>query len=233
MKSLIYGAAMVFWAISTTATADQVIQVDGEPYLLSTLTANCQNIQDPAAQIACFASLSKLIEEQAAANPADAERVGQAIGLLQASAQYGDDESGLTITASGCNVRFDYYGNYFHISRRNISSIDLYSAEFDASQVMIEQVTPMQGGQVPMMRATMAPGAVANLRGGLALESSHSGFAPRAPGAPLSDYAAEVVSMLPVQQSATFDFVLVHPQMANANPQIWAAFSELVNVCKG
>ena len=233
MKSLIYGVALTLGIFSTTAAADQVIEVDGEPYLLSTLTANCQSIQEPTAQIACFGALSKLIEAQSGAQETDAEAISHATGLLQASAQFGDEQSGLTITASGCNVRFDYYGNYFHISRRNISSIDVFSAEFDASQILVEQIAPAQGGTVPMLRASMAPGSAAILRGGQALESAHNSFAPRAPGVALGDYAAEVVGQLQGWESATFDFVLIHPEHADATDQIWASFNELVSACRG
>lgn len=234
MKMLMRGIALSLGIMATHAQADQIVSVDGEDYLLSDLTKNCQNITgDPAAQIACFSALSQLIEGAPAETPDNTEAVQAAFEALRTLALYQDDESGLVITGSDCNVQIVYVANYFHISRRNISSVDLFTASFDASKVQFEQTLQIQGGQAPLLRVTLEPGAVGLMGGGVALESGPGSFEARAPGVPLADYANEVVGQLQMREGQTVDFVLIHPQRSNSGPDIWAAFETFVKTCRG
>ena len=234
MKMLMRGLTLKLAMAAAGAQADQIVKVDGEDYLLSDLTKNCQNItDDPSAQIACFASLSQLIAEQGGETGNNDEVVLAAAEALQAAAGYQDEESGLIIRAEGCTIQFIYYGNYFHISRRNISSVDLFAATIDVSKMMLDQTVPVQGSQVPMLRATMAFGSTASVQGGLALESGPGSFASRAPGAPLADFANEVVGLLPASDSQSAEFVLVHPKQTENGAAILTAFQEYVVACQG
>ena len=233
MKLSMQAIALATVLAATGAQAEQMVRVDGEDYKLSDLTANCQSItNDPAAQIACFASLSQLMAEQG--NGADdSGAIAAASGTLMDAAQYQDDESGLLISAEGCELTVVYYGNYFHISRRNISSVDIFAATFDAGQLQLDQTLPVQGSQVPMLRASLTFGSTAKLRGGMAMESGPGSFHARAPGMPLADFAREAIGMLPVSESQTVDFVLVHPQRNAASAEILSAFQGYVNACQG
>lgn len=233
MKMLMCGFAMSLGVLATNAKADQIINVDGEDYFLSHLTENCQSITgDPAAQIACFSALSRLLEEQSGEVQENGEAVIQALDALRAVSQYQDDDSGLSIVGADCNVHIVYFNNYFHISRRNVSSIDLFSAQFDASKFQYDQIVQAQGGQVPLSKGVMADGTNAAMRGGAALESTLDNFEPRSPGTTLDVYANEVVSQLPAREAAAFDFVLVHPQRSQASADIWSAFEDFVNACQ-
>jgi len=66
--------------IASNVMADEVLIVDGEECLLSSLMANCQSItDDPAAQIAYFGAISKRMEEQSASQQPDAKVVAQSL----------------------------------------------------------------------------------------------------------------------------------------------------------
>lgn len=233
MKMLLCGVAMSLGILASNVMANQIVTVDGEDYLLSSLMENCQSITtDPAAQVACFSSISRLLEEQSGAEEESSVSVAQSLDALRTLAQYQDDESGLSIAGADCNIHILYFNNYFHISRRNISEIDLFSAQFDASKLQFDQTVQVQGAQAPLFKGFMAPGANAAVRGGVVLESSQQNFEPRSARTTIGDYANEVVKQLPATESAAFDFVLIHPQRAQASAEIWGAFETFVNACK-
>lgn len=234
MKTLTRSLAIALAGLAGTANAEQIVTIDGETYFLSHLTENCQAItDDPAAQIACFGAISALLEEQPAEETNDPEAINLALDDLRTLASFSDGETGLQINGAGCNIHLMYYANYFHISRRNISELDLFSAEFDASKLQIEKTMQVQGGAAPLFRGVLDDAATAIVRGGAVLDSAGYGFAPRAPSATLDDYASEVVGQLPAAEKQTFDFVLIHPANGGSTPEIWAAFQTYVAACKG
>ncbi len=233
MKTLVCGLAMSLGILASNVMADQILTVDGEDYLLSALMENCQSITDsPEAQMACFGAVSRLLEEQSDAAPETDVSVSETLNALRAVAQYLDEDSGLAISGSDCNVHIVYFNNYFHISRRNISSIDLFSAQFNASKLQFDQTVQVQGAQAPLLKGVMAAGANASVRGGVALESSQLNFSPRSPGTSIDVYANQVVNQLPPSDVQEFDFVLVHPQKSQASAEIWSAFEAFVDVCR-
>jgi hypothetical protein len=232
MKTLLCGLAMSLGISAGAVSAEQTLTVDGTDYPLSTLMANCQNITDaPAVQIACFNNLTRLIAEQSGQEQRAAVPISKALDSLRALAQYQDDETGLTIAGSDCTINIVYFNNYFHISRRNISTIDLFSAQFDASKLQYDQIVRDQGGQAPLSKGAMDAGATALMHGGLALESGQHNFSPRSPGTTLGAYASEVVGELPGKEEQTVEFVLVHPKRAQASAEIWSAFEAFVTAC--
>ena len=72
----------------------------------------------------------------------------------------------------------------------------------------------------------------AKVKGGVALESGAAGFAARAPGMPLADFANEAVNALAATESMAFDFVLVHPKRAQSAGDITTAFQGYINACQ-
>jgi hypothetical protein len=234
MKTLMYGFAMSLAVVASGAQADQVLTVDGEVYFLSALVENCQNItDDPAGQVACFNSISTLMAEQAPQGQADAASVTTSLDALRAAAEYQDDDSGLSIFGSDCSIQIVYFDNYFHISRRNISELDLISAQFDASKLQMDQTGQIPGTQTPLLRGMLQDGAVATTHGAFGLESSLQNFTPRSPRTTLDAYAIEVIAELEPVESQSFDFVLIHPQRGEAAAEIWGAFQDFATVCKG
>lgn len=233
MKMLMCGLALSLAALASTAMADPILNVDGEDYLLSTLLKNCQiGYEDPEAQIACVNAVSQLLEEQNGGGEENNATVGEALDALRAVAQYQDDESGLIITGSFCSVQILYFNNYFHISRRNISSLDLFSAQFNASKLQFDQTVAVQGAQAPLLKGMMEPGATAEMRGGVAMESMANNFEPRSPRTTMDVYATEVASQLPVIEDQDFDFVLIHPERSQEGAEIMGAFEAFVAACK-
>ena len=234
MKMPMCSLAMLLVFLTNSVRADQIIIVDGESYFLSHLTESCQSITgDPAAQIACFSAISRLLDEQDIDLPDKTDDVIPNLDALRAAAEYHDEESGLSIIGSDCNIHVLYFNNYFHVSRRNISEIDLFSAQFDASKLLLDQTVAVQGSQAPLIKGVMSEGENAVTRGGIAIDSLQHGFAPRSPRVPLDTYANEVVDQLPPAAHQTFDFVLVHPKKRDARVNIMNAFETFVNACKG
>ncbi|MEO9825535.1 MAG: hypothetical protein ABJF50_14045 [Paracoccaceae bacterium] len=235
MKTLLIGLLVSLGVTASTAKAEQMLNVDGTVYPLSALMGTCQRItDDPAAQIACFNHITLLLDEQSGgAQQEKTVPVPQALEALRAVAQYQDDESGLLIAGSECRIQIVYFNNYYHISRRNISSLDLFSAQFDASDLEFDQTVKSQGGQAPLSKGVLANGATAVTRGGVELESAQLGFEPRSPRMSLEAYASEVVAQLPAREGQSFEFVLVHPQKSQASPEIWKAFQTFVKACDG
>jgi len=233
MKSLVCGFAISFGLIASSASAELTLNVDGEDYTLSALMENCQALaDDPVAQITCFNDVSQLVEEQTGGEPEPTVSVDEALETLRAAAQYQDEETGLFISGKECRLQILYYANYFHISRRNVSSIDLFSAAFDASQFQIDELSEVRGAQAPLYRGVMASGATGSTRGGLALESAEFGFAAKSARASIAEYAVEVVNQLTSTQGQEFDFVLVHPARASISVDIKNAFETYVKACK-
>ena len=233
MKTFLGCVAMTFGMLAGSAQAEQMITVDGQEFPLSTLMATCQNMTDqPVAQIACFSDLTKLLDEQSGAAQANALSVPDALEALRAVAQYRDEETGLTIAGSDCNIQVVYYGNYFHISRRNISALDLFSARFSAAQLQYDQMSEVRGAQVPLVAVTLDAGAAAAVHGGIGLDSAQQGFEPRSPRTSLDAYALEVINQLPAQEGQSFEFVLVHPQRSGSSAEIWSAFEDFIAACR-
>ena len=233
MKTLIYGLTMSLGVLASGVKAEQMLTVDGTEYPLSALMGTCQSIiDDPAAQIACFNDITRLLDEQAGEDETETVSVSDALDALRTVASYQDDDSGLSITGTDCNVQVVYFNNYFHISRRNISTIDLFNAQFDASKMPFDQVVEIQGGQAPLVKGFMFVGSTAAMSGGVALDSSQLNFAPRSPRTTIEAYANEVVAQLPLREGQSFEFVLVHPQRSQDSVAIWSAFEDFVKACQ-
>ena len=233
MKKLMFSIAAALGLLVSAAHAQQMVMVDGEQYRLSDLMANCQAIvDDPAAQVACFAAISRLMEEQSQSAPEVTVSVTEPLNAFRAVAEYNDAETGLLISGDSCQIRVVYFANYFHISRRNISSIDLFSAEFDLSNIQLDSTTEVPNAQAPLLKVTMAPGATGSMRGGVGLESAQHNFEAKSPRVTLDEYAASVADQLPATEGRTFDFVLFHPNKAQNRTEIWTAFEALADACR-
>ena len=231
MKMLMWGVALSLGALASSAQADQIVTVDGEDYFLSHLMANCQSItDDPEAQIACFGAISQLLEEQSDEVQQSDVSIPEKLEALRTVAQYQDDETGLSIVGADCNVHIVYFNNYFHISRRNISELDLFSASFAASKLSLDQT---RQAQAPFAKGVMETGSNAVIRGGIALDSGRDNFEPRSPRSTLAAYANEVVGQLQPREAQEFDFVLVHPNRSQNSAEIWTAFEAYVDACNG
>ena len=232
-KVLMCSAAIGMGAVASVANAEQTISIDGTAYPLSALMASCQGIvDDPARQVACFNDLSQLIAMQAANAAPNGTSVPEALEALRAAAVYQDDDTGLVIDGTGCELRIVYYGNYFHVSRRNISEIDVVAASFDASKVEADRTIAAAAAGSTIVQGAMADGATASASGGTALDSSQHGFPPKSPRLTIAQYAAEVAGLLPRREGPAFAFVLVHPKRAGAQDEILAAFETYLGACR-
>jgi len=233
MKILIHSLTLSLGFVASIAQAQETVIVDGAEYELSALMENCQKITGaPEAQLACFNSLSQLIEKQNGQSQNNGSSVPAALNALRSTAQYQDSDSGLSIIGSDCRIQIVYYNNYYYLSRRNVSSIDLFSAEFDASKLQYDQTSEVRGAQAPLFKGVLENGSSATTHGGIALESKDYGFEAKSARAAMDAYAIEVVNQLPARQNQTFEFVLVHPQKNGASGDIWSAFEAYVNACK-
>lgn len=233
MKMLMCSLTTTLGLLAASAAAEQTLNVDGKEYTLSALMSGCQKIaNDPAGQIACFSDISRRMELQSAAQKEPVISVPEALQTFQNAAQYLDGETGLVVAGAGCTVQITYFNNYFHLSRRNISSIDLFDAKFDMSKLQYDQTSEVRGAQAPLVKAELEAGADAVVRGGVGLDSAQHNFAPRAPGTSIDGYASEVVAQLPGQPGSAFEFVLVHPQRSQSGGEIWAAFENYAKACK-
>lgn len=184
-------------------------------------------------QLQCFKLLSKAIEEQENNSSDDqAQIVQSSFEALRSVAQHSDDETGLRIFGDACEITVFYYGNFYRVSRRNVSVIDVYYAQFDASKLLLDQVSPVAGASYSRVKGVMENGAAAITAGGAELGSDVFGFAPKAASQSMNEYANLVVKAVPPQQDQTFEFVLVHPKKADAAADVMAAFSEFVQACQ-
>lgn len=237
MKMLMFGAAMALGTLGVSTTdvrAERMVNVDGVEYPLSKLTENCQSMSnDPQAMIDCFNALAAHIEGKPAETQVDTASVGQALETLRNVAQFQNNDTGLSIAGSDCTIEVVYFGNYFHVSRRNVSTLDLFVATFDAASVQYDQISSVSGAQVALSRVAMGAGASATVRGGVALESAQLNFPAKSARLSMADYAREVAAHLPANNAQTFDFVLVHPARQQASADIWNAFKEFVTACQG
>lgn len=233
MRMLMCGLALSLGTMASVAVAETKVTVDGTEYELSALMENCRSMSGaPEAQIACFTELSQLLEKQDGAGQANSTSVPEALDALRAVAQYQDDGSGLSIVGNDCNIRIVYFNNYFHLSRRNVSMIDLYSAQFDVSKLQIDQTSEVRGAQAPLLSGMMEAGAAATTVGGVALESAVQNFEPKSARASIYTYANEVVSQLTASQDQAFDFVLIHPERHKRSAEIWSAFEAFATACR-
>lgn len=234
MKMLMCGVALSIGFVASDVQAEVTVNIDGAEIPVSTLMDNCKNMTgDPAAKVACFNALSEMLNAESEGGGGDNASVTQALDDLRAVAQYQDADSGLSISGSGCDVQFVYFNNYFHISRRNVSTIDLFSAKFDASDLQHDQTTEVRGAQAPLLKGVMGGDVMASMRGGMALDSNEQNFSPKSARTTMDVYANEVVSQLPAREDQAFEFVLVHPQRSQASDDIWNAFEAFVTACKG
>lgn len=229
MKMLKSGLVLSLGIFAGDAMAELTLNVDGENVPVTTLMENCKTSStDPAAQIACFNKISELLGQQSGGSQEAALSVPEALDAWRAVAQFEGSETGLSITGSDCNVQIVYYNNYFHISRRNVSTLDVFSAAFDASNLDFDQVAD---AQAPLVKGLMVNGATAVTHGGVAMESTQHNFAPKSARTSIADYAIEVVAQLPARENADFEFVLVHPQNSQASADIRSAFGAFVKAC--
>ena len=233
MKLLTSCVLLSLGILSAPAYAEVMVTVDGEEIAFSVLMETCKSMTgDAEAKLACFNSLSAHIDNQTDATPEDTELVAQTFENLQAVAQYHSDETGLSITGTDCSVTFSYFANYFHTSRRNVSTIDIFSVEFDASQIQSDQINEIRGGQTPLFSGLMSDNGTAVIRGGAAMDSAEHDFAPKSARMTLDAYADTVLDQLPAKEDQAFEFVLVHPNRSAASADILAAFTDFVAACQ-
>lgn len=232
MKKLIFGLTLALGLSASAAQAGMTVEIDGTEYPLVALMDNCGNASGgDEARLACFSALTKLLKDQNT-DPKVALSITQALEELKAAAQHQDDESGLSIDGNECLVTIVYFNNFFHISRRNVSTIDLFSAKFDASKMQYDQTKQVNGSSMTWSKGLMELGATAVSTGGLALDSKQKGFSPKPANKTLSDYAKSVADELTKKEEQTFDFVLVHPSRKQDSAKIWDAFETFVSACK-
>lgn len=228
MKMLICGVALSIGLVTSGASAAIEAELD-----LTTMMENCRTMTGaPEAQIACFNAVSELLKKQAGEAQEETTSIPEALDALRSAAEVETAETGLTITGADCNIHILYFNNYFHISRRNVSTIDLFSAQFDAADLDYDQSANRAGSQPPLSRGVMASGT-AKVSGGVALDSKQNKFDSKSARASIADYAQEVATQLPARDDQSFDFVLVHPDRLQASNDIWTSFEAYVKACNG
>ena len=233
MMRALFGAAAALVISTSGAQADYTVTIEGTEYPLADLMVNCGRASGGTeTQLKCFNALTQLVQKQSGGAVESDVTVTQALDALRDVAQYRDNTSRLSIAGNDCRVRIMYYDNYFHISRRNVSTIDLFSAQFDASKMQLEQTTQVQGQSLTWSKGLMDLGETAVSQGGPTLASKQSGFSSKSPSASIDEYANSVVGQLPVRQEQTFDFVLVHPKQNGKRAEIWKAFETFVTACR-
>ena len=235
MKQLLSGVVVSLGILSSSVSAEVMVNVDGKEYKLSSLMENCQAMGDnPVAQIACFSAVSELLERQQEEPPAVSNvSVPEALEALRTAAQHEGDDTGLIVQGNNCDIHFLYYANYFRVSRRNVSSIDLFSAKFDASKIDYDRTAEAQRGKDLISRGIMETGTVSTTVGGVAIDSARFNFEPKSARMTIGDYALEVADNLTASESGEFDFVLVHPAKSQSSAEIWDAFKTYSEVCQG
>lgn len=234
MKMLTSSLVLSLGVLTSGVAAEVLVNVDGKEYTLTALMENCQSMGDnPAAQIACFNAVSALLEKQNATPPAAVNSsIPEALNALRDAAQYEDGESGLIVQGNECKAEILYYANYFHVSRRNVSTIDLFRTQFDASKIAFDETIQVSAGQSHMSKGAMQSGAVAATIGGGTIDSAQYNLAPKPGRMSIADYAREVANQLPANESGEFNFVLVHPAKQQSSTEIWTAFKAYVDACQ-
>lgn len=231
MKVLMWGLTFSLAVWAAAVKAEVTLSIDGKEYTLAALMERCQSIGDANSQNSCFNAVSKLLAAQSGGEQQSVATASEALENLRAVAEYQDEDSGLIISGTDCRIQTVYFNNYFHISRRNVSTIDVLRADFDASILQNDRTTRAQGADSPLSQGVMADGATAGFRGGIALESGHNNFGPKSAAESISTYANAVIAQLPASENQTFPFVLVHPKKSQSSADIWRAFDALVEVC--
>ncbi len=232
MRTLIWGLTLSIGVVASDSQAVVKVEVDGKEYTVTELMENCKSMTGaPEAQVACFTALSEMLSAKRGGDQGGGASVPDALNALREVAAYQDSETGLLVSGEDCKVQLTYYGNYFHISRRNVSSIDLYSARFDAGDLQYDTIKA-QGGAGPLSSGVLKDGATAMMSGGVGLDSNQNKFASKSARATLDVYAGEVAGQLPAREDQTVEFVLVHPRRSDASEEIWAAFKTYVGACQ-
>lgn len=230
MKKVLFGTALALFGLITAAHAEYMVKVRGADYPISSLMQSCADANGGSdAQLKCFITLTGLVKEQAGAAQVNLS-AADALDALRKVAQHQDADSGLIIDGAECRIQITYYNNYFHMSRRNVSSIDLVTAEFDAAQVQLDQVQRADAGGVA--KGFLQLGGTAVSKGGAALESADLNFPTKPAQASMQDYVQTVSAQLATRQSDSFDFVLVHPKRSQISNDIWKAFDVFVRACQ-
>jgi|GEM_PF-3342994 len=233
MKLLIYGLTLPLALLASGLVAQETLTIDGKEYTITALTENCQSLSDePQAMAACFTALSQLIERQSGGPQTEVLDVLPALDNLRIAAEVQNDDSGLSILGTGCTIQVVYYANYYHVSRRNVSQLDLYSVEFDVSEIQFDEFDEVRGAQAPLVSGLMIDDTTATTRGNVGLDSSANGFDAKPGRTDVGDYALEIVDQLQADEDQSFDFVLVHPDRRDDSDAIWEAFERFVDACK-
>ena len=240
MKKLAGGFLVSLGIVSSSVSAEIMLNVNGTEYTLTALMENCQSMVDkPEAQIACFGAVSKLVEQQSpeaqsgnAAPTVSAVSTSDALEALRNVAEYQDNQSGLIIQGSECKAQIIYYANYFHVSRRNVSSMDLFSTRFDASEIANDKTVQSSPDQAHMSKGYMRAGSVAEVTGNTTIDSAQYNIAPKPGRMAIADYAVQVVDQLEADENNEFAFVLVHPEKNQSSGEIWNAFDTYVDTCQ-
>lgn len=232
MKTVLIGALIALSAVATTAKAEITLNVRGTDYSLVALMDSCATATGGGdAQLRCFVALTDIVKEQYGAAHSDLT-VTDALFALRQVAEIQTADTGLTIKGDGCQIELQYYNNYYYMSRRNVASIDVISAQFDATAIQLDQTLRSQGNGSLTSVGLMQPGAEAVVRGGVALESVDHGFDVKPAAIPVADYAGTVAQTLDAQQHQSFQFVLVHPERNGQSGAIWEAFDTYVQACQ-
>lgn len=232
MKAPLKYALVLLVGFASAQGAQATIDAKKKAPSVTELMEQCRSDTLSAeAKVQCFTDLADQLRS-GAASPSVTGSVQEALDGLRRVAEYQDNETGLVIAGDSCFIHVLYYGNYFHISRRNVSTIDLVSAKFDASKLQFDQMADVSQANLSWSKGVMDAGATAVFQVGMALESNKHGFDAKQASLSLQEYAGLVVDQLPVQESQNFDFMMVHPAKADARAQIKQAYEELVTACK-
>lgn len=232
MKASLKYALILLAGFASAQGAQATIDATEKAPSVTELMEQCRSEELSAeAKVQCFTDLADQLRNGTAV-PSQAGSVQEALDGLRRVAEYQDKETGLVIAGSSCFIHVLYYGNYFHISRRNVSTIDLLSAKFDASKLQIDQTTDVSQANLSWSKGVMEAGTTAVFQGGTALDSNKQGFDAKQASSSLQEYAGLVVDQLPAQESESFDFMMVHPAKADARAEITKAYEELVSACK-
>jgi len=233
MRLLICSLTLPLTLFASNVLSQETLTIDGKEYTIMALTENCQSfLADPPAMAACFTALSQLIERQSGDPQAVVLDVLPALENFRMAAEVQNDDSGLTVLGTGCTIQVVYYNNYYHVSRRNVSQLDLYSVELDVADIQFDEFDEVRGAQAPLVSGLMVDDTTATTHGNVGLDSSANGFDAKPGRTAVGDYALEIVDQLQADEDQSFDFVLVHPDLRDNSDAIWEAFERFVDACK-
>ena len=231
MKASLGYTLVLLAGLVSGISAQAAPNVDGKTLSVAEQMELCRNESDSMAKLDCFNKLTAALKGEADGAEAKVS-VEQALDGLRSAAEYQGKETGVSIIGSSCFVQVLYYGNYFHISRRNVSTFDLISAKFDASKLQLDQVSDVAGPGIGWSKAVMTDGVKAISIGGLQLDSKKNKFPSKSAGESMSDYARAVAGQLVAREGPEFEFLLVHPDRAADSDKIWDAFETFVSACQ-